>query len=69
MREKITPRNAEVALSEHEVAQLMKKDWQDLPANLRDQLMTEVITTDELRARVWICRMPIPANRQFTFCQ
>lgn len=43
-------------LSPEELAELMNKDWHELPPDLRDQLLGLEVTTDEERMEDWIKR-------------
>lgn len=43
-------------LSPEELAELMNKDWHELPPDLRDQLLGLEVTTDEERMEAWLKR-------------
>lgn len=43
-------------LSPEELADLMNKDWHELPPDLRDELLGLEVTTDEERAEAWLNR-------------
>ena len=43
-------------LSPEELAELMNKDWHELPPDLRDQLLGLEVTTDEARMEEWMKR-------------